>query len=208
MDKNYWENYYKKQNERLKPSLFAHYVVENVANPNNALVELGCGNGRDAVYFANEGLQVLAADQCAAEIKFLQFRYEKLKNLIFQAADFSNLSDNQNFDIVYSRFTLHSVSKEQEMRTLAWAHRNLKAGGYFCIEVRGQQNEIYQLGEKVENDQDAYVFNNHYRRFLSFDKLCGDLKALGFRIEYAAEKKGFAPFAGKDETYIRIIAKK
>lgn len=148
MDKTYWEDYYRKQNDDLNPSLFARYVMENIANPNNTLVELGCGNGRDAIYFANEGLQVLAIDQCETEIKFLQFRHKHLKNLTFQAADFSDISDNRKFDIVYSRFTLHSVSKEQELRTLAWAYENLKTGGGFCIEVRGQQNEIYQVGKK------------------------------------------------------------
>jgi hypothetical protein len=34
------------------------------------------------------------------------------------------------------------------------------------------------------------------------------LKSLGFVVDFASEQKGFAPFAGKDETYIRIIAKK
>jgi tellurite methyltransferase len=208
MDKVYWENFYKMQNEELEPSLFAKYVRENFAREGNFLVELGCGNGRDAIFFADEGLNVCAIDQCENEIKSLTLKCKKLTNLTFFAADFSNLKDVEPADIIYSRFTLHAITKEQECRTLGWAYRNLSKGGYLCIEVRGQKNEIYKWGEKVENEDDAYTYNSHYRRFLNFEMLCIFIKQLGFLIIFAAEKKGFAPFAGKDETYIRIIAKK
>jgi tellurite methyltransferase len=208
MDKEYWEKFYKMQNEKLKPSLFAKYVRKNFADEGNSLIELGCGNGRDAIFFANEGLYVYAVDQCEDEIKFLTFRYEQLKNLTFQAGDFSNLEDKEAVDLIYSRFTLHAISKEQECKTLEWAYKNLSKGGYLCIEARGQKNEIYKLGEKVVNESDAYLHNNHYRRFINFEKLCIFIKQLGFLIIFAEEEKGFAPFAGKNETYIRIIAKK
>jgi tellurite methyltransferase len=81
-------------------------------------------------------------------------------------------------------------------------------GGYFCIEVRGQKNEIYQLGTKVHGEEHAYIYNEHYRRFLNFNELCLSLQSLNFTIEYAAEQKGFAPYEGNDETYIRVIVKK
>ncbi|MDR0602906.1 MAG: class I SAM-dependent methyltransferase [Bacteroidales bacterium] len=207
-DKNYWEEYYKKQNENLLPSLFAKYVMNNLAKPEYTLIELGCGNGRDALFFANEKLNVIAYDQCEDEICFLQVKYAQLKNIQFKVGDFSELPDITRANLIYSRFTLHSISKEQEQKTLIWVYRNLTEGGYFCIEVRGKKNEIYKLGKKVENEEDSYIYNNHYRRFLNLDTICTDLKNTGFVIEFAAEKKGFAPFAGKDETYIRIIAKK
>ena len=208
MDKNYWESYYKQQNENLEPSLFSRYICEHYATPQKTLIELGCGNGRDAVFFANERLNVTAIDQCEDEIKLLTIKYEQLKNIQFVVGDFSNLPDKEKTDFIYSRFTLHSVSKEQEQRTLAWSYRNLKVGGYLCIEVRGQKNEIYKLGKKVEDETDAYIYNDHYRRFLNFDYLCIDLQNLGFQIGFSAEEKGFAPFAGQNETYIRVIAKK
>lgn len=141
MDKNYWKNFYKKQNENLKPSLFAQYVCSHYAVPQKTLVELGCGNGRDAVFFANERLNVTAYDQCEDEIKFLVVRYEKLQNITFRMGDFSALADSEKADIIYSRFTLHSGSKEQEQRTMAWAFRNLKNGGHYCMEARGQKND-------------------------------------------------------------------
>ena len=208
MNKKYWEEYYQTKNEELKPSLFARYVRNNVIEKHKILIELGCGNGRDAVYFANEGIMVHAIDQCENEIKFLVNRYKYLPSISFKIGDFSEINEKQTYDIIYSRFTLHSISKKQEEKTLKWAYAALNVNGMFCIEVRGLENEIYQLGEKVENEENAFIYNNHYRRFIDFEVFCKDLMNLGFVVEYAAEEKGFAPFEGKDETYIRIIAKK
>ena len=208
MDKEYWNSYYKSLNDELKPSLFAKYVMSNFIKDHRSLIELGCGNGRDAVYFANEKITVLAVDQCEDEIKFLKNRYKQFENIDFLSADFSNLDNDIKVDIVYSRFTLHSISKEQETQTLNWAYGVLNTCGYFCIEVRGEINEIYGKGEKVAGQENAYIFNGHYRRFLNFDELCNSLKHLGFTLKYASEEKGFAPFKGDDETFIRIIAQK
>jgi len=208
MDKEYWSSYYKSLNHVLKPSLFARYVMSDIIKEHLSLVELGCGNGRDAICFANENINVLAVDQCEDEIKLLNNRYKQLQNIEFVSGDFSKLDDGRNFDIVYSRFTLHSVSKEQESRTLNWAYRNLNLNGCFCIEVRGEKNEIYKKGEKVIGEENAFILDGHYRRFLNFDELCNSLAQIGFTIEYASEEKGFAPFNGEDETYIRVIAKK
>lgn len=208
MDFNYWEQYYSKQNAELVPSLFAHYVAELLGEKKAEIVELGCGNGRDSVYFAREGHSVDAIDQCYNEICFLMKQYQHLDNLDFRCDDFTDMVDDEPYDVVYSRFTLHSISKEQQKRTLEWTYRNLRKDGLLCIEVRGQKNEIYKVGEAVPNEADAYILDNHYRRFLNFDSLCEDLKKLGFTLDFAAEDKDFAPYNGQNETYIRVIARK
>jgi SAM-dependent methyltransferase len=207
-DKVYWEKYYSKQNAELKPSLFAQYVTENVLKEHNLIIELGCGNGRDAIFFANENFKVYAIDQVFDEIKFLKKRYTQLKNITFECADFTNLDNSRKFDVVYSRFTMHSITESQEEKVVLWAFQNLNPNGIFCIEVRGQKNEIFGKGKPVKNQPNAFIFNEHYRRFLKFEVFINKLESMGFSIEFAAEKKGFAPFNGENETFIRIIAKK
>jgi tellurite methyltransferase len=215
MDRKYWEKYYANGECEVVPSLFARYVRErvigkdsqNICSTGGGLIELGCGNGRDALYFASEGLRVYAVDQCQKEIESLVQKTSNIENITFQCADFSCLED-AIYDVVYSRFTLHSISTHQQEQVLKWAFRNLSQGGYLCIEVRGQKNELYRKGEAVEGIPDAYVWNNHYRRFLHFGELCQELTKLGFILEEAAEEKGFAPYKGENETYIRVIARK
>ena len=209
MDKKYWENIYAKQSENEKPSLFAFYVAETIKMKGKRLVELGCGSGRDAIFFANvNASQVVAIDQCDNIIKLLQQRFQQIGNLDFKCLDFTCLDEMKPFDIVYSRFTLHSVSKEQEKKVLRWACRNLRPRGKLCIEVRGQRNEIYKVGTPVEGEPDAFILNDHYRRFIHFETFCEELKDLGFGLDDAKADKGFAPYNGTNETYIRIIASK
>lgn len=208
MDKNYWENFYSKQNAELKPSLFARYIAEVIADPPLKIIELGCGNGRDALFLANLGYTVTAIDQCESEIKFLSARYQQITNISFVHDDFTKLANNGKFDVIYSRFTLHSISAKQEKEVCNWAFSNLNNAGCFCIEVRGQKNEIFRKGKPVPCEPDAFIYDEHYRRFLNFNKFTQELKQIGFEIQYAAEEKGFAPFNGANETYIRVVAKK
>jgi hypothetical protein len=70
MDREYWERYYANEGCEIVPSLFVRYVREhvvgkdsqNVCSADNSLIELRCGNGRDALYFVREGLNVCAVD--------------------------------------------------------------------------------------------------------------------------------------------------
>ena len=207
-DKEYWENYYSQRTAEINPSLFAQYVKENVIQNHKSIIELGCGNGRDAIYFAANSFEVVAVDQVSNEIEFLKYRYNQLKNIDFECTDFTNLDNSRKFDLVYSRFTLHSITENQENHVIDWAFENLNANGKFCVEVRGQKNEIFGKGTPVENQANAYIFDDHYRRFLNLETFVNKLITIGFVIEFSAEEKGFAPYKRTDETYIRVIAAK
>ena len=58
-DKQYWQKFYAAQRTPFEPSLFAQFVWENFLQKNAAptLLELGCGNGRDAVFLSAKKLR-------------------------------------------------------------------------------------------------------------------------------------------------------
>jgi tellurite methyltransferase len=208
-DEDYWTQYYLSGSAPDKPSNFAQYVATHYAENGLKLMELGCGNGRDARFFAGMGLSVLAMDMCAAEIEELNKANDTHQNLEYVAGDFTSLSDAEEpFDLIYSRFTLHSVSAEGQERTLAWCSRNLAKGGKLLVETRGKKNELYGKGEPVEGESDAFVFDEHYRRFVDFGEFKEDIKSAGLDIVEAAEATGFAPFQDTDYFFIRVISKK
>lgn len=205
MQKKYWKKYYKSHNIPLEPSLFAKFVLNNHIQRNSSLFEMGCGNGRDAIFFAMNDINVLAIDQCEEEISFLS-EINKHANLKFKSDDFTCLGDIGIFDNIYSRFALHSVSEAGENKTIDWTYKHLNVGGKILIEARGQKNELYKIGQPVEGEPDAFFYNNHYRRFINLDELSEKLKKKGFEIASAEEKFGFAPFKGIDQVFMRIIA--
>ena len=211
-DLNYWEHYYSVRLKSEKETPFAEFCMKNFFKEGQTLIELGCGNGRDSIYFAKNHLKVTGIDQCSNIISYLKDNYEN-ETLSFAVDDFANLEKNMKCDVVYSRFTLHSISVKEQEKVFEWAENALEEKGYFCIEARGHKNSLYKMGIPVEGEKDAFIFENHFRRFLDFKEVVNDLLERKFTIIYAAEERGFAPFShggGGDENdcFIRIIAQK
>jgi tellurite methyltransferase len=203
----YWNSFYQKYDNE-SPSLFAKFCLENFLNEKSSLIDLGCGNGRDSIYFMKNSCKVLGIDQSNSAIEYIKNKTEGFSDSQFIKGDFTKLEDIGTFNVVYSRFTLHSVSKVEQDKVLKFATKQLVKKGLFCIEVRGKKNELFGKGVRVVGEKDAYIFDDHYRRFLDFELLKNDLIDLGFVIEFSAEDKGFSPLEDKNETFIRVIARK
>lgn len=204
-NRTYWDQYYKNQICTTDPSPFARYVA-TLVNPGKQLVELGCGNGRDALFFAAQGLEVLALDMSPVAIEGLQRLH--VPHAEFQCGDFVNSDIHQpsSHDYVYSRFTLHAINFNQEQVLLQRVFSGLKPGGKLFIEVRSNHDPLYGKGRQVERN--AYFYDNHYRRFLVLEELVGSLEKYGFQVEYAQEGQGFAPYGNDDPPVIRVVAAK
>lgn len=208
MDKTYWENYYRQHTAPEEPSRFAQYVADNYITEGQRLIELGCGNGRDAAFFGSKGIQVVAIDQASSEIEELSAHNDN-REVEYRSGDFTSLETTEAaYDLVYSRFTLHSITANEQQRTLRWAERALKIGGYLCVEVRGQKNHLFGMGEPVEGQPDAYIYEEHYRRFLNRDDLDREVGMLGLRIVASDEEQGYAPFGNTDDFFIRQVSQK
>lgn len=206
-DKEYWENYYTNKKEPFEPSLFSQYVMEKYVDEGDSLIELGCGNGRDALHFSKKGVKVVAVDQCDNEITYLSNTFGN-ENLKFMSGDFTSLNSTLSSDHIYSRFTMHSISVEGQQAVISWAREVLADGGHFLLEFRGQKNDLFGKGELVEGDCDAYIYDGHYRRFLDLKKTCNQLEEHGFEIIESFEQQGFSPVGDEDEVFARLVAKK
>lgn len=225
MDKTYWRDFYSRHKIGVKPSLFAkfvykNYLLESINCDTNkrtksntpSLLELGCGNGRDSLYFANNGIDTTAIDQVQEEIAFLndyvetqqdskqshtestqeaEQRSDSQNNPHFLCGDFTQLdsfSFQQQFDCIYSRFTLHSISKAQQDKTLADCLKYCKDGGILAIEVRGEKNSLCGKGKAVEGETNAFIYDNHYRRFLNFTQTLQEIETLRFSSNNAMQE--------------------
>lgn len=200
----YWDEFYRAKHEELeKPSSFAEWVLPQIKGLN--IFEMGCGNGRDALYFARNGCKVMACDKSGVVIRNLVRKHGN-QNPNFFAADFSTLDPIAGIEVIYSRFSLHAVDKETASNALNWASGCLKAGGFLYIEVRSHLGSKYGLGTPLERD--AFLQDGHYRRFIVYGELSRELRALGFRIEWCCETAGLSPFGNDDPVLIRVKAVK
>ncbi len=210
----YWNAFYAGRHPDLEnPSSFARLVLTKL-EPGALLFELGCGNGRDALFFADQGARVVACDRSAVAIKLLSDRPDLTRfrhRPRFLTADFADLAQvydtsHEPLDAVYSRFTLHAVPVEIQTAALAWSALHLRAGGQLLIEVRSVNGSLYGKGEQVERD--AFIHDGHYRRFLRLDELTAELEGLGLAVTEATESAGVAVYKDDDPVVIRLTARK
>lgn len=205
-DTQYWDDFYKRGRAKKAPSLFARTVINDMEK-GKSLLELGCGNGRDSIFFGENGLQVTAIDASNVAISALQ-RNERKANMNFICDDFvcSPAVFVKQYDYCYSRFSLHAINEEQENEVIKNVFFALKEGGKFFVEVRSVNDELYGKGKCVAKH--SFIYEGHFRRFCVLEELKKKLMKIGFEIENAEEKCDFAPYAGMNPPVIRIVAKK
>lgn len=207
---NYWNQYYEARKAPEEASQFARFVMEKYIQPYYRLLELGCGNGRDSLFFGKNCVQVVGIDSSESVIHRLR-ETNSDEGILFVCDDFTrtNTLYQQQYDYCYSRFTLHAINIEQEEYVLKNVYHALRKGkgiGYFFIEVRSVNDEIYGKGEWVA--EDSYIYEGHYRRFIRKDALQERLIQAGFKIIYSEESREFAPYNDQNPMVIRIVAQK
>ncbi len=205
-DRDYWNNYYSGKNQCAEPSPFALYISTYLKS-GERIMDLGCGNGRDSLFFMEKGLYVIGVD--AADRAIARLREENRdKRCEFICDDFasSKILYQREVEHCYSRFTLHAINERQEDLLLENVYAALKENGRFYIEARSVNDDLYGLGKRVA--EHTWVYNEHFRRFIDINRIREKLENVGFKIEYAAESRGFAPMGDDDPVLVRIICRK
>tara|TARA_Y100000590_G_C15743369_1_gene1021118 strand:+ start:299 stop:925 length:627 start_codon:yes stop_codon:yes gene_type:complete len=203
MNKSYWNKYYSKKLGIKEQTSFAIHVL-NMISTGDAILELGCGNGRDSFFFADHGIQVYALDQ--SEIVINQIKGDNI-NPRFICKDLLSINENFAYEINhgYARFVLHALNKAEAEKAIAIMSMILPINGYFFSESRSIKSSLYGKGHALE--QDIYE-TDHKRRFLRKNDLIHQLESYGFTIENVIESDGLAIYQDDDPVVIRISARK
>ncbi len=195
MDKEYWDQFYSKKqvNGLDMPTSFAQFCLAHIPN-NSTVIDVGCGNGRDSLFFATHGHSVIAVDQSEAAIASIsQLGHAAISTVCNDVANVAPLAAQA----VYSRFFLHAIPEEHEEQVLDWVSLSLPKGGKLFLEVRSDRyGGNYHYG------------NDHYRRPINFNALQQKLLKRGFKITFSIESNGLAMYKDEDPQVIRIIAEK
>jgi tellurite methyltransferase len=93
------------------PSALARQVSE-LLPPRARVVDLGCGEGRDSVFFAARGFQVTGVDASSAGLaKAERFAREQGVWVRWVLGDMAELALEGPYDLIYSLGTIHYVER-------------------------------------------------------------------------------------------------
>jgi len=200
----YWDRYYEKTIGELSHSTFAEHVSKKITR-RGTLLEIGCGNGRDAAFFSNLGLSVTAVDISHSAIELCQKTHAGLAIDFVQGNVSSIASKLPSFDYIYCRFALHAMRLHEEIDLLRCAHELLRDHGQLFIECRSINDPLARRGEVLSPTE---RIDGHYRRFIVLEELKSRLEAAGLTVNNAIESDGLATLGDDDPVVIRLTAQK
>ncbi|MBO5938201.1 MAG: class I SAM-dependent methyltransferase [Clostridia bacterium] len=104
------------------------------------LLELGCGEGRDAYYLLKNGFHLLATDISPEAINFCQKRYPTYKDN-FQIVDCIKDSLNEKYDFIFAVAVIHMLVLDDDRNAFyRFLHTHLTEGGVALICSMGDGN--------------------------------------------------------------------
>lgn len=164
------------------------------------LLDLGCGAGQDAVYFAKQGLRVTAADFSEAGIQLVPKNISNLESLCLDIADI-NLKNN-SFDVIYAHLSLHYFDDDATTQIFNKLYSVLRKGGLIFIKCKSTEDAFYGVGEKI--GPDMYYKDNHVRHFFTKEYMREKLT----RFDLIKIRKTSSVYKDYKSAYIEAIATK
>jgi len=119
-----------------------------------AILDAGCGSGRDTKYFLSLGYQVVAIDASKEMVK-LSTEYTKHQTFLI---NFHDLNFRSDFDGIWAISSLIHIPKRDINDIIRRLTNALKVGGIWCVSFKEG------LGERIENGR---FFNDYTQETFS-----------------------------------------
>lgn len=208
-DRQYWDRVYSAAGGSPNlplPSQFATFVAQE-AQSCDEIIEIGCGTGRDALFFAQHGFRVSGFDGSDAAIQGCQELAERFHVLAarFFVADAASatfhetliqrLVDPSRGSIcIYARFFLHAIDKDTESGLFNATFPYLRPNDLVALEFRTPRDRSLEKATP-----------SHYRRYVEPSDVMAKATAHSLVIRYAVEGFGFAKYKHDDAYVSRIV---
>ncbi|MDR9414843.1 MAG: class I SAM-dependent methyltransferase [Gracilimonas sp.] len=130
------------------------------------ILELACGTGAISIHLSEFDEYTLhATDQSAAMIEMArQKAAEKEADIQFDTMDFTNISTEQRFDIIFSVFdSVNYLHTEDEILKMLWGcHEILKKGGLLIFDFSTPQNSLEAV-DYLNNEEGSFEQYRYFR---------------------------------------------
>jgi SAM-dependent methyltransferase len=204
---HWWPFYFGRSSDRVpaEPSPFARWVHDREPS-DAAIVDIGSGTGRDSLWFARQGHDVLGLDYIPAATeragdtareddlpaRFKTFNLYDSRQVLGIGGE---LAHRDTPPILYARFLVHALEDPGRHNLWQLADMCLRRGGKFYLEFRTG------LDEGAEHE-----FGEHFRKYLAPDAVVAEIEAHGGRIEHRETGHGLAVYKNEDPHVCRLVA--
>lgn len=123
--------------------------------PGEPVLEIGCGEGRDAAYLLKEGIPVLATDISAEAVRYCRDKYPEFRDC-FQILDCIGGAMDCKFRFIYAVAVLHMLVREEDRAGFFRFFRNHLAEqgiGLICTMGDGKTERNSDISEAFELQQ-------------------------------------------------------
>ncbi|MEK7586094.1 MAG: methyltransferase domain-containing protein [Patescibacteria group bacterium] len=124
-----------------------------VPKENPSVLEIGCGNGRDAKEIVKRTNNYLGID---VALKFIEIAKENVPEGKFEVADIENYTFPKNLDIAFAFASLIHVPKDSFEKVLRELYSALNTGGVARLSMK--YSEVYKEIEK----EDEFGIRTYY----------------------------------------------
>lgn len=156
-DKHHFDKLYKESKDLLWKG-FVHekqlkYLLQEMEQ--GKVLDLGAGEGGDAIFLAKKGFQVKAVDISQAAIEKIKETAEKEKaDVETETADLEEYEIKENYDAIISFAAIHFLKKKQIDKIIKDMKEHTNKGGINIIMV-------FREGDETQGQFDMYYFKDN-----------------------------------------------
>ena len=160
---NYWDKFYKKAHV-MDESTFAKFTYKKIQSKKGKILDIGCGNGRDAYFFNRKGFDVTGIDISHKAIQ--KNSKPKIKNLVFKKFDVGKDKLQNKFEIIYCRFFLHTLDEMLENKLINIIKLAKKTNTIVFFEFRNYKDKIFGNFKASDHNKMIEFEKGHLRRII------------------------------------------
>jgi SAM-dependent methyltransferase len=173
--------------EKFLDRFFLHWPVPD----HSAVLDLGCGKGRHALYLSQRNLKVTGIDLSEESIKYASAFSSD--NLSFYVHDMRLPFRVQYFDWVFNLFTSFGYfdSDEEHVQTLQNINLNLKEGGVLLLDYLNSDKTIHTLTpfNTVKKGDVSFFLSRNYDKGIIYKRI--DIETPGATFFHVEKVRAF-----------------
>ena len=180
-------------------------LAEPYFRTDSKILELGCGVGRDAIFFQERGHSVLATDSSSVVIKKNMARIHK-ENVVFEVLDMQEPLSyaDESFDVVFANLSLHYYLDKKTREIAKEITRVIKPGGVLAFACKS--HDEFRTNEATKLEDNVFVAPNGHALHIFSEDYAKDLLGTDFEIKHLDELD--EEYLGRISGIVRCIARK